>query len=167
MRIIRRIFTVCALALFITYSIGICFSIHHCEHCKSDKIYLLNHPDCCEASTYEHHHTCSTYDMQSTHDCCFPYEQEGKDAKHHCHTNCCISNFKYFKIELLYDQPASFSLDHFFAYPFAVIESFSDMESLHLIVTAFNKAPPLKEIPPLKQGGSLFLIANHLQILYA
>lgn len=166
MRIFRKIFTICSLALIVTYSIGISFSIHHCEHCKSNKIYLLNHPDCCTASTYEHHHTDKLNNIQSTHDCCTSYKHEAKGSKHYCHTNCCISKLKYFKIELLH-QPDPFSLDHFFAYTLSVIESFTDLEALHTIVTSFNKAPPLTEIPPLKQGGNLFLIANHLQILYA
>ncbi|MDD2622853.1 MAG: hypothetical protein WC142_03085 [Bacteroidales bacterium] len=167
MKLFRKIFTLCALTIFVTYSVGICFSIHHCEHCQTNKIYLLHHPDCCEASAYEHHHANNTSETNHTSACCSDLTTHKTDQKTHCHNHCCITNFKYFKLDFLYHLPEAYSLYAFHSLPIELTDFDLVSEWHQELIHTVDKKPPLGEIPPLKQGGSLYLIATHQQTLYA
>lgn len=167
MNIIRKIFTFYTLAIFIVYSVGVSFSIHHCEHCNKEELFLLKHPDCCSASTIEHHGFCKTESKENTTEsCCNKHHVDGNHP-FHCESSCCKSDIKYYKINQLYVHSNMQLIDYITCYP---VDIWFD----HVILNAKYTDPidqkkdlPLEKILPLKQGGKLFLIFSHQQILYA
>ena len=167
MDIFRKIVTLFALTIFIVYSIGISFSIHHCEHCGKNEVYILQHPDCCPSSSIEHHNACPIESQENLLANCCKNSHSNENIISHCNANCCKSELKYYKINLLYVYPNNQSDQ---AFDFLPVDNWiNDILFTINFTSPINseKDPPFKETPPLKQGGDLFLIFSHQQILYA
>ena len=161
--------------LFLAYGGGIGFSLHNCEHCRKVEIYLFVHPDCCPAAEMEHNHgklaknndnehCCSDNDKQCTAD--IP-KSSPEAYTAHC-TQCCVSEFVYFKINADYvhsQQNKLFQSDNY-ADNITVFDLWWKTEKLSQIKTIDNKKP-LKEKPPLLAGGERFLVFSHQLLFYA
>ncbi len=161
MKLFNKLLALFLAIIFSAYSVGVCFSIHSCEHCHKQEIYVFRHPDCCLASKLEHHHPNLEEHHTHTASC---HNEHGLS---HCHKACCISKFKYYKIHQLYTQPQLVHLD-------AITLFSNDLLISEYIVTLYNKAitikgkaPPIPECSPISQGGERYLLFTHQQVLYA
>lgn len=47
-------FIVGTLLLFFAFSNGLSFSLHYCDYCQQTKLFLYQHPNCCEESSHIH-----------------------------------------------------------------------------------------------------------------
>lgn len=167
MNALLKIFTIYATTIFIVYSVGVSFSVHHCEHCGKEELYISKHPDCCSASTIEHHSLCKTeLEENTTGNCCNNHHTEKKHPLH-CNSSCCKSDTKYYKINLLYIHPNTQLTDDIICYPIDLWFDYIIFNTNYTFKIDSKKDPPFEKTLPLKQGGELFLIFAHQQILYA
>jgi len=168
MNYLKHILTVFLLTLFVTYSSGIGFFVHNCEHCRQKKVYLFQHPDCCSAAKAEHHHQADDCENRSNHDadCC--HHQADKTLKNadapHCQP-CCFTEFQFFKIYenyLAQKQEQLINSTDFLL--FAEVLSFhSEQHIIKKIHFPKNNLNP----PPLLPGGERFIVFSHQLLFYA
>lgn len=159
MKFLNKLLALFLLFIFSAYSIGVFFSVHSCEHCQKKIIYIFKHPDCCAASWHEHHEQ-TIHEEHAQFSCC--------SSKHnYCHKTCCVSEFKYFKLHKLYTQPNIFHLDSFIFLSINLSISEFVVALNNNAITLLDKAPPTPDNSPISQGGDMFLIFTHQQVLYA
>jgi hypothetical protein len=161
------------LALFIAYSGGFGFLIQTCDHCNKVKIYLFQQPECCShAKTMKHQQECAGGDEEDI-PCCHREQQDSETPKTCSQIQttqakqCCLFEYMYFRIDSSY---LSFRYDK-------IIQLEADSNSISfdllweegkLLQCERLEAKILPEkIPPLIQGGELFLIYSHQLLFYA
>ena len=168
MEIMKRVFAVFLLVVFVAYSGGIGFSVHNCEHCKQKKVYFFQHPDCCEAARAEHHHQADNCENTCHHDadCC--HHQTEKTVKNvnmpHCQP-CCVTKFQFYKIQ-----------GNYFAPKYEKLVKVADFTLFTEILSVCFERPVLEKInlsenkpnpPPLLPGGERFIVFTHQLLFYA
>ncbi|MDR0367861.1 MAG: hypothetical protein LBH82_01810 [Bacteroidales bacterium] len=171
MNIFRKCISVFLLVLFLAYSGGIGFSLHHCECCRRVSVSLFEESDCCTTSETKHHHKKQASTTQ--HDCCRSEKDDLSEETFfdvvpaHCEQQCCISKYQFFKINSKY---VSFQYDK-------LVRSLenSPVVLFHLlwretclsVLHKTNISDSRKERPPLLPAGDSFLIFSHQLLFYA
>ncbi len=156
MKVFHKYIAIILLLIFTTYAIGVRIEIHSCKHCDEKKVFIFKHSHCCPLESQEHQH----------HAACQNDLFVGKHFK--SHQSCCLTEFKYFKLNSLYTLPSLLSL-----IPFDLLLTkfiFSDYQLIYnqKHISSFTKIPlPLPEILSTVQGGNLFIISTQQQIFYA
>jgi hypothetical protein len=171
---IRKWISVFLLALFVAYSGGFGFSLHHCDHCRTLKIYLLQHPACCGSSDAESSPNQGADEACEMGACCgqeASREEEdclaGVASDDCCHTECCgISEFKYFKIQSDY---VGASYDKRIVTPTDIpfIAAISASQNLFILSVVSATEIALPKHPPQPTGGNTFLLFSHQLLFYS
>ena len=158
----RKYVSVFLLVLFVAYSGGVGFSLHHCDHCRKVKVYLFQHPDCCPAAKLEHHHGKIHHHKHCNHQKTDTRKTSPEAYTAHCE-QCCVSEFLYFKIKSDYKPNKYNKLDN----NANKIASFDLLWKTEKPSFEANNTPlVIKETPPLLPGGDRFIIYSHQLLFY-
>ena len=176
----RKSVSIFLVILFLAYSGGFGFSLHECDHCHAVKVYFFQHPDCCPASEAEHHHgEWKNY----AHEQGCSHHQEDDDNEGQCPNNitkispeaytahctqCCLSDFVYFKIKSNYIPSQYDNLFHLGDdFNSIILFGLSPKNGILPQLETVENNIHNKEIPPLLSGGKPFIIYSHKLLLYS